>query len=120
MSCSSQPGTLGQLAKEAPDQEAPAEGDLRFPGGNGVREDVQPPDEALADINLPSSKAPSTEGAGVSPQLDAADEQPQPLLGLARPVGPMPTLWQATRLVLIIFAALAVIGVLAQSVHPGH
>jgi len=56
----------------------------------------------------------------VSPQLDAADEQPQPLLGLARPVGPMPTLWQATRLVLIIFAALAVIGVLAQSVHPGH
>jgi len=32
----------------------------------------------------------------------------------------MPTFWQATRLVLIIFAALAIVGLLAQSVHPAH
>ncbi|MDE3076209.1 MAG: hypothetical protein KGJ86_12345, partial [Chloroflexota bacterium] len=36
------------------------------------------------------------------------------------PVGEMPTLWQATRLVLIVFAALAMVGLLAQYLHPAH
>jgi len=73
------------------------------------------------ELERASSSAPFSEGVGVSSPLNAADDQlhqrPRPL---ARPVGPMPTLWQATRLALIIFAALAVIGLLAQSVHPGH
>jgi len=41
-------------------------------------------------------------------------------LALLRPAGSMPTFWQATRLLLIVFAALAVIGILAQFAHSGH
>jgi len=129
VSFSSRPGAEGQPAQDGPDQAALAPGEPQLPRAedaagktsSGVREDVKPPTELAAVFICPTTGAPPTEQSDVSAQLNAPDEEPSPPpVGLIQPVGPMPTLWQATRLVLIIFAVLAAIGLLAQSVHPGH